>query len=53
MARPKIADEKKRVRLSTTVSPETIEYLKNEKGEHISIGVFIDTIVRNHTNKNF
>ena len=46
LGRPNIPDDKKRVRLSTTISPETMEwFLKNKKDDE-SIGQIIDEMIK-------
>jgi len=48
IGRPTKPENQKRVRVSTTVSPETIKYIF-EKKQNLSIGEFIDFLVNSQS----
>lgn len=45
LGRPNIPDDKKRVRLNTTIAPDVMDFI-NSKKETMSYGQYIDMIIR-------
>lgn len=46
--RPQVKEEKKRVQISISVSPETLKRINELRGEKIKVGQLVDDLIRQY-----